>query len=1467
MVPSHVEVLDQLPLTASGKVDRKALADFPIEHLPRRSVVFDPPRGPTEELVAELFSRLLGVSEVGREDDFFRLGGHSLSAIQLVARIRKTFNVDLPVSAVFSAPTVARLAERIDTAPALAQAEVGLISRARPERTPASLVQERLWYALQLPAAPPYVITTGLLLEGSLDVERLERALQAVVERNETLRSTFYAEGNTVYVQTGPAHRPLLSRVDLTHLAAEQALQEACDHLERRSHEHLDLARGPLYRFELLRLDPPGRRHVLALSLSHLVVDGIGVQVLLEQLSTAFQRAGAGSDVALLPPAALQYADFALHQRQAGYLARLEQQLESWKQRLANAPPVIDLPTDAPRRAQPLNANMRTVPLRLGADHARGLRELASNAGVSLFAAALALMDVWLHRLSGQSKVVVAANVSGRTLPETESMVGYFTNLVPLCSDVSGEPSFRQMLRRAHETIEHASANQEVPYKRIADAVHSEADRAALPLAQTLLMLDEAGGVRFDGLAATPLEHPSVIPAYDLILAFEASSDGRLSGSVCYDSALFTDVTARRFAAAFEQLFASAVHAPEAPISRLALLSSAQREEVLAALRGPREQVAKDACIHALFEAQVARTPDAPAVSWGDATWSYAELNARANCIARELVSMGLPPESRVGVVMDPSTQAMAVLLGILKAGCAYVPVDPTWPEQRKRAVLERAGVEHLFVDPHHLESHRTLARNVAVPHPPERVRGELAPGPRQVSPTQLAYIVFTSGSTGEPKGVMVQHASVVNHNLAIAKRFGLRQGDRMLQFAPLSFDAAAEDLYPPLAVGATVVMKNGLVPAHAMTPYLEQEGITIISLPPTYIEEWVREMEANGQRVPKALHLLAPGGDVLRKQLWEAWVRVGGEHAPWVNVYGPTECTITSATCDIPGPEGIGEAPTFPIGRPLPNVHFYLLDDHMEPVLPGLPGKVFIGGAALARGYLNAPDQTARVFIPDPWAGTPGARMYDTGDLARLEPDGRLRFLGRADHQVKIRGFRVELSEIEGCLRRQEGVTEAVVMARKAPSGVQQLCAWVEAQPTVKSGHLREALAAQLPGYMVPADIVVLEALPVNANGKVDRQALPAPESISAAADEAPSGKPTTQVVPWRNTLEMLLARIWTEVLGKAPSGIDDDFFQAGGDSILAMRLLARIEDEIRVPIPLATVFQNPVLRELAVALGQLMDAGEPTSTLVRLSTTDVPEDAPVLFFIHPGDGEVFHYRFLAEIVGSRYRCFAVQAPETLTSRTFASLDERIEAYVRDLREVQPEGPYRIVTYSYGAYPALGVAKALEAAGQRVSLLAFFDTYTDEQVRKLSGPDQENPWYEMAAEFAVLDDAFRAQLDAASVPERWELIAARGRELGTLAPHVQGSDIARTWHVLGEVLVPEARRWSVPTDVRAPILLFASEATAALGDPTLGWGKYIPREQMRIVPFPGTHFTAIRPPDVNDLGPILLEALEAAER
>ncbi|PTL79254.1 non-ribosomal peptide synthetase [Vitiosangium sp. GDMCC 1.1324] len=1462
MVPARIVLLEALPLSPNGKVDRKALAALPVEES-ARAPEGEAPRGPVEERLAGLFQQVLGLEDVRREDDFFQLGGHSLTATRLMARVRQSFDVELPVNAVFSAPTVAGLAARIGNAPR--RREEWPPAGPRPSRVPASLVQERLWYALQLPEAPPYSLVQALVLDGALDVAKLERALAAVVERNETLRSTFFQEEETLLVQVGAPAGVGLARTDLSHLSPERAMEEARAAVTRHDARPFDARLGPLYRFELLRLDTAGTRHVLIAAVSHLVIDGMGMQALMNEVAMAYRAALADQPV-LLPLAPVQYADFALWQRRPEHARQLDESLQSWKQALADAPTVLDLPLDFPRRAPALNANMRQVPISLGTGDAAALKALARREGVSTFTAVLALMQAWLLRLSNQPHVVVGSPFSGRTLPETERLVGYFTNVLPLCTDVSSDPSFRTLLKRAHAVVTHATAHQELPFKRIADAVQPDADRTAPALAQALLLFEPFDPPGFEGLEATALEADGVLPAYDVVLSLVERAGGGLGGVVATDSALFTATTMGRMADAFQQLAAEAVRAPDLPLSRVPLLSAEQRARVLAELDGGPRAVPPGACVHTLFEAQVRRTPEAPAVAHGTTTWSYAELNARANLLAVQLLSQGLRPEERVGVMMEPSAQGMAVLLGILKAGGAYVPLDPGWPEQRKRAVLARAGVRRLWLDAEAMETHYDLAPMTEVPPRPEHVAEDLGPGPRTVSDSQLAYIVFTSGSTGEPKGVMVEHRSVVNHNLAIAERFGLRPGDRMLQFAPLSFDAAAEDLYPPLAVGATVVMRSGLLPAHAMTPYLEQEDITIISLPPTYIEEWVRQMEAQGQRVPERLRLLAPGGDVLKRETFEAWQGVGGTHAPWVNVYGPTECTITSATCDIPGAEGVGTAPTFPIGRPITRVRFYLLDEHFEPVPPGLPGRVYIGGAALSRGYLEAPHLTAERFLPDPFSREPGARMYHTGDLARLLPDGRLRFLGRADHQVKIRGFRIELSEIETCLRRYPQVEEAVVLARTSSTGMQQLCAYVQAPAPVKADALRTHVAEQLPSYMVPAAFVVLEKLPVNNNGKVDRHALPDPEALAAAA-AAPVPEQTEAKLetPFRSTLEMRLQRLWSEVLNQPGLGAEDDFFLSGGDSILAMRLLGRMEEEFGLPVPLATLFQAPVLKDTADALRELMEAGPSQSSVVRLSGQDTPADAPPIFFLHPGDGELHHYRHLAPRLEPHYRSFGIQAPETLSQRTFANFDERLSTYVKDIQAVQPRGPYRLVGYSYGGYLAIGVAAALEALGEKVELMAMLDTITL-QVFKEIEPTRADPALQVAEEFGVLDEELERELAPLQLDAKWERVAARAKAKGTAANHFDGRELARLWRILGEILVPQVREWNVPASLRARLLLFRAEGTRA-DDETLGWGHHVPREQIDVVQLPGSHFSPLQPPDVDSLARRLRAILEQTPR
>jgi len=605
----------------------------------------------------------------------------------------------------------------------------------------------------------------------------------------------------------------------------------------------------------------------------------------------------------------------------------------------------------------------------------------------------------------------------------------------------------------------------------------------------------------------------------------------------------------------------------------------------------PHLPSSQEFCVHQLFEAQARRTPEATAVIFEGSSLSYAELDARANRLARHLVARGVGPERRVAVCVRPSLEGIVALFAVLKAGGAYVPVDPEAPFERLDFMFRDAGVAWVLTQQDVARSLPTGSHGVlCLDSQWEAVAAESAePLPPCTGPLHLAYVIYTSGSTGEPKGVLVSHGSVVNHNLAVAEAFGLRPGDRVLQFTPLHFDAAGEEIYPPLLRGASIVVRGELVPTGEFRGLIERERLSVLSLPPAFLHEWLSELSRQGGRLPGCLRLVILGGEKLLPETWALWRQLGGKDIPWINVYGPTEATVTATMCPIRDGEGLPEVPTLPIGKPIANVRALLLDAGMRPVPAGEPGELFLGGAGLARGYLGRPEQTAERFVPDPFGDEPGARLYRTGDLVRLLPDGRMEFLGRVDQQVKIRGNRVEPGEIEAVLRQQPGVQEALVIPREDPPHALRLVAYVispeaesfppaERRAMVK--RLREACVARLPDYMVPAALVVLPSLPLTANGKVDRKALPPP---GTELEES------TYVAP-RNATEQALAEIWAETLGVPRVGIHDDFFALGGHSLAAMQVVSRVGERLFVEMDLRLLFDFPSIAGLSEALSSLL-------------------------------------------------------------------------------------------------------------------------------------------------------------------------------------------------------------------------------------------------------------------------------------
>jgi pristinamycin I synthase 3 and 4 len=1211
MVPSLLVPLERLPLTPNGKVDRKALP-APSAEVAAASVVA--PRTEEEARLAGFYAEILGVAveHVGAGGDFFELGGHSLLAIRLLGLVNQAFGVELPLRALFEHPTVADLAACV--ASAARQLAEDATSRAaalvepvlgapRPAQLPLSFAQERLWFLDQLsPGGAEYNIPLAVRLAGALDVAALERALAQLVARHQILR-TRYALAAEPGAADGAIQRPVqlvdppparpLALCDLRALPAAQREARASEQVAAHAAQPFDLARGPVLRALLVRIaddaDEPARAvHLLSIVVHHIASDGW--QLFLRELAALY----AGESLPALP---LQYADYAVWQR--AWLAgpRLERQLAHWQAQLAGAPAAISLPTDRPRppvqsfRGDSLSF---TVPAEL----TRQLRQLAQAEGATLFMVLMAAYQAVLSRWSGQDDLVVGSPIAGRTRAETQGLIGFFANTLAYRGDLSGAPTFRELVRRVRDTALGAYAHQELPFERLVEALAPARDLSRHPIFQVMLDLQSAAAaesLRWPGLVASEHQQPAVAAKFDLTLSFLDGGDGQpLDGRLEYAADLFDAATVARFAEHLSIFLAGAAASPGLAVSRLPLLSAGERHRLLdewaapAVAAGALAAWPLDACVHRLFEAQVVRSPDALAVTFEDASLTYAELNARANQLARHLRSLGAGAvaDSRVALCAPRGLELVVGLLAALKAGAAYVPLDPSYPVERLAHMLADSAPVALV----------TSARLPALPLPPgasvpvidldapawQHLPATDLPDDASapVGPASLAYVIYTSGSTGQPKGVAVEHRNLVASTFARAGVY--RHGQRFLLLSAVAFDSAVAGLFGSLLFGHQLVLMPA---AGVLDPALIAEAIarhritSLLHIPALVQLVWehataaqlasVRELIVAGEPCPPALL-----GKVAR-------------HTPAVavfNEYGPTEGTVwaTVHRCD---PLVDGAATSVPIGRPIAGARVYLLDAHRQPVPTGVAGELYLGGLGVARGYLHQPALTAARFVDDPFA-TPaaagaGARMYKTGDLARWRGDGTLEFLGRDDFQVKVRGFRIELGEIEARLVEHPALREAAVLVRRAGAAAEPrlvayvtLAAEAAAAGAPAPAALRAHLAALLPDHMVPAAYVVLDALPLTAHGKLDRQALPAPgeDATASAAGEAPSGE-----------LEEQLAAIWGRLLGVTRVGRGDSFFSLGGHSLLAVQLRSRLREAFGVELRLTEIFAHQTLAALA--------------------------------------------------------------------------------------------------------------------------------------------------------------------------------------------------------------------------------------------------------------------------------------------
>ncbi|MCY1020604.1 non-ribosomal peptide synthase/polyketide synthase [Pyxidicoccus sp. MSG2] len=1162
MVPAAFVPLESLPLTTSGKVDRKALAALEGAHTAASSE-YVAPRTDTERRLAAIWSELLGVEQVGLHDEFMALGGHSLLATQVMARIRAGFGVELPLRTLFESATLEKLAVQLEAAAATGSPGPRLPALERASREqplPLSFAQQRLWFLEQLePGRSTYNMPAAIRVEGPLDVSALERSLAELVRRHEVLRTTYRTQGSEAHQVIGAPTARALNRVDLGALPAATREAEALRLAREESERPFDLATGPLLRTTLLKLTDT--EHLLVVVMHHIVSDGWTVTVLIREMSALYAAFVQGQP-SPLPELPVQYADYAVWQRQWLVGEELERQLAYWKQQLAGAPPVLELPTDRPRPAVQTFRGT-SLPLAFSRELSTGLKALAQREGVTPFMLVLTVFQVLLHRYSGQDDVSVGSPIAGRRLAELEGLAGFFVNSLVLRTRMEGNPSFRELLRQVRESTLGAYAHQDIPFEKLVEHFQPERNLSHSPLFQVWFVLDEPrlADFRSGDMTMRVLDHASSVVKFDLALFLTDYPEG-IGGTFDYNTDLFDESTLVRMVRHLRMLLEGVVASLDTRVSELPMQAETERQQMLVEWNQARRELPEPALVHRLFEEQVRRTPDAPAVSFGAETLSYGELNARANQLARHLRRLGVGPELLVAICLERSPELIVAMLATVKAGGAWLALDPTLPEERlayitsdalSPVLLTHSSLEHLLdrrgfvflMDEHWERVERESEEDLDT----------------TLTADNLAYVIYTSGSTGRPKGTLLQQRGLTNTALQTLDFMDLGPGRRLLQFFSISFDASVSEVFPALLSGACLVMasREELMPGAPLLEVLEKQSITTLKLTPSVLAQLEPESLSGVQTLVSA-------GEACTPELVARW-KPGRR---FVNAYGPTETTVCAAVNTDVDPRRVT------LGRPFHNVKAYVLDAGLRPVPVGVPGELYIGGVGLARGYHGRPELTAERFVPHPFSAEPGARLYRTGDKVRWLAQGELEYLGRVDFQVKLRGFRIEPGEVESVLLQHPLVREAVVVVREDVPGRKRLVAYVVAREgqEADTSALRSALAGKLPEYMVPAAIVTLEALPLNSSGKVDRKALPAPETTGGE-------RQSTHVAP-RDDVEQRLADIWAQVLGIPSVGVHDNFFTLGGDSIISLQVVARARQAGLVLAP-RDLFQHQTVAQLA--------------------------------------------------------------------------------------------------------------------------------------------------------------------------------------------------------------------------------------------------------------------------------------------
>ncbi|HEJ4253194.1 TPA: pyoverdine non-ribosomal peptide synthetase PvdD [Pseudomonas aeruginosa] len=1357
MVPAHLMLLERMPLTVNGKLDRQALPQ-PDASLSQQA--YRAPGSELEQRIAAIWSEILGVERVGLDDNFFELGGHSLLATRVISRVRQEQQLDASLKALFERPVLEAFAQGLERTTD-AVSTIPLADRQQPLAL--SFAQERQWFLWQLePESAAYHIPSALRLRGRLDVDALQRSFDSLVARHETLRTRFRLEGGRSYQQVQPAVSVSIEREQF----GEEGLIER---IQAIVVQPFDLERGPLLRVNLLQLAEDD--HVLVLVQHHIVSDGWSMQVMVEELVQLYAGYSQGLDV-VLPALPIQYADYALWQRSWMEAGEKERQLAYWTGLLGGEQPVLELPFDRPRPARQSHRGAQ-LGFELPRELVEAVRALAQREGASSFMLLLASFQALLYRYSGQADIRVGVPIANRNRVETERLIGFFVNTQVLKADLDGRMGFDELLAQARQRALEAQAHQDLPFEQLVEALQPERNASHNPLFQVLFnhqseIRSVTPEVQLEDLRLEGLAWDGQTAQFDLTLDIQEDENG-IWASFDYATDLFDASTVERLAGHWRNLLRGIVANPRQRLGELPLLDAPERRQTLSEWNPAQRECAVQGTLQQRFEEQARQRPQAVALILDEQRLSYGELNARANRLAHCLIARGVGADVPVGLALERSLDMLVGLLAILKAGGAYLPLDPAAPEERLAHILDDSGVRLLLTQGHLLE-HLPRQAGVEV----LAIDGLVLDGYAESDPLptlsadNLAYVIYTSGSTGKPKGTLLTHRNALRLFSATEAWFGFDERDVWTLFHSYAFDFSVWEIFGALLYGGRLVIVPQWVSRSPEDFYrlLCREGVTVLNQTPSAFKQLMAvACSADMATQQPALRYVIFGGEALDLQSLRPWFQRFGDRQPQlVNMYGITETTVHVTYRPVSEADLEGGLVS-PIGGTIPDLSWYILDRDLNPVPRGAVGELYIGRAGLARGYLRRPGLSATRFVPNPFPGGAGERLYRTGDLARFQADGNIEYIGRIDHQVKVRGFRIELGEIEAALAGLAGVRDAVVLAHDGVGGT-QLAGYVVADSAEDAERLRESLREslkrQLPDYMVPAHLMLLERMPLTVNGKLDRQALPQPDaSLSQQAYRAPGSE-----------LEQRIAAIWAEILGVERVGLDDNFFELGGHSLLLLMLKERIGDTCQATLSISQLMTHASVAEQAACIeGQARE-----SLLVPLNGRR--EGSP-LFMFHPSFGSVHCYKTLAMALRDRHPVKGVVCRALLgAGREVPEWDDMVAEYAEQLLQEHPEGVFNLAGWSLGGNLAMDVAARLEQRGRQVAFVGWIDAPAPVRVEAFW--NEIGPTPEAVPNLSVGE--MRVELLGVMFPER--------------AEHIE-----RAWSSICSATTDDEQRWTRMSD------------------------------------------------------------------